>query len=81
MYKLINTLIAVGFEKKGHGLKLVTTNNTHWVSIIGDKIQNYAYFSEDSEFEKIYDSGLITVTDVNTGKVIDLICLLLDSND
>lgn len=81
MDKLIKVLLAFGFEKEGYGLKVVSTNTTHWVSLLGNKIQSYAYSSQDSECEKIYDTGQIFVTEANRGKVLDTIFFLFENNE
>lgn len=56
---IINYIQSKGYKHLGHGYFTETTNNTHWVSILEDSIQMYAYFSEDQECENIYDTGII----------------------
>lgn len=49
-----------GYKKKAFGYFKVTKENTHWINFFDDgAFQMYAYWSEDPEFDKIYDTGII----------------------
>lgn len=51
-----------GYQREGHGYKRVTELFTHWISDLSssDSIQLYSYYTTDSEFEKQYDSGVLS---------------------
>lgn len=53
-------VLSNGYEKKDYGYKKVTENNTHWITLFGEgKFQMYAYCTDDSEMDKVYDTGVI----------------------
>jgi len=57
---LLGVVLSSGYEKKDYGYKKVTENNTHWITLFGEgEFQMYAYYSEDTEMEKVYDTGVI----------------------
>jgi hypothetical protein len=60
---LIDALLNNGYLKEGYGYKKVTENNTHWVSLFEDCLQMYAYFTEDEELDKVYDTGNVKVSE------------------
>ncbi len=55
-------IVSNGYVQDGYGYKKVTAENTHWIILFGDNLQMYAYFTEDRECEKIYDTGIIEVS-------------------
>jgi hypothetical protein len=61
MIELIIAAEILGYTKKDYGYRLVTDNSTHWISFYGDKVQMYAYFTDDPECDKIYDTGVIAI--------------------
>lgn len=80
MKEIVDTLTYKGYEKSGYGYKKVTENNTHWVTLFEKDglIQMYAYFTEDEEFEKIYDTGMIE--NVTEGQLKVLIEVLVNNH-
>ena len=73
-------IVSNGFIQEGYGYKKVTKYNTHWITLFIDKskLQMYAYFSEDPELEKIYDTGII---EVSKEELETLISVLIKSHD
>lgn len=59
----INIALSNGYVKKGYGYTKVTKENTHWITFFDNSLQMYAYFSEDEDFDKIYDTGIVKVSD------------------
>lgn len=61
---ILETIRDGGYQEKLNGFVKVTENNTHWITLFEDSqtLQMYAYFSEDPEFDSIYDTGIIDVT-------------------
>jgi hypothetical protein len=59
---VLGVIISNGYIQEGYGYKKVTEENTHWITLFGDNLQMYAYFTEDNECEKIYDTGIIEVS-------------------
>jgi len=60
MNMLEQVVLNSGYEKKDYGYFKVTENNTHWITLFSDKFfQMYAYYTNDPELEKVYDTGNI----------------------
>jgi hypothetical protein len=59
---VLDVVISNGYIQEGYGYKKVTKKNTHWITLFGDNLQMYAYYTGDSECEKIYDTGIIEVS-------------------
>ena len=56
----LETVLSNGYAKKSYGYTKQTKENTHWITLFNNnKFQMYAYSTEDCEFDKIYDSGII----------------------
>lgn len=67
-------IVSNGYIQKGYRYKKVTKNNTHWITLFIDKsLQMYAYFSEDPELEKIYDTGIIEVSKEELETLINIL--------
>jgi hypothetical protein len=59
---LLPIVLKAGYVKSGFGYKKQTEENTHWITLFENgKIQMYAFFSEDEECDKIYDTGIIEI--------------------
>lgn len=59
---MLEAIVSNGYVQVGYGYKKVTEENTHWITLFDNNLQMYAYFTEDSEFDKIYDTGIIEVS-------------------
>ena len=78
-YSNLDILLKRGYIKESYGYKKVTENNTHWITMFEEnKLQMYAYYSEDSEFEKIYCTNVIDNIDSLTLDI--LIDVLVNNN-
>lgn len=76
---LLNTVISNGYKAKGYGYVRKTLENTHWITLFkSGGIQMYAYFTEDEDCDKIYDSGII---DVSEDELETLIKVLIRNHD
>lgn len=63
MKNKVDIITSNGYKEEGYGYKKVTENNTHWITLFdNDSLQMYAYFTEDSECEKEYDTGIVNVS-------------------
>lgn len=51
-----------GYKKQEYGYKKVIGSICHWVSLYDTQIQMYAYHKDDVDLEKVYDTGLLTVS-------------------
>lgn len=71
--QLIDFIEMSGYKKSGYGYKLVTTENTHWITVFQDCLQMYAYFTEDPECEKIYDTGNIKIDTLSLSYFINVL--------
>lgn len=61
---LLGVVVSNGYEKDHYGYKKTTKENIHWITMFDNgQIQMYAYWIEDTECEKIYDTGLVNVTE------------------
>jgi hypothetical protein len=61
---LVGLLIEKGYKGKDYGYWKKTKNNVHWVTLFDNfQIQMYSYSKTDQELNKIYDTGMVTVTD------------------
>jgi len=69
----IDLLKSKGYTPKGYGYTKVIGENTHWVTLYDNSIQMYGYFTEDPEFEKDYDSGMVSPTIDQLSTLIDVI--------
>lgn len=59
----IEFLKSNGYERKFSGYTKRIKGVNHWATFYeGNKIQLYAYFSTDREFDKIYDTGIIELS-------------------
>lgn len=63
------------YVKEGYGYKKITKDNTHWITFFekDNTLQMYAYFTEDNEFEKIYDTGIIKVSEQELQTLINIL--------
>ena len=69
----VSVVLANGYKKKGFGYVKVNENNTHWITFyILDEFQMYAYDSEDTEMEKIYDTGIIKTSESELQTLINV---------
>jgi hypothetical protein len=59
----INIALSNGYVKKGYGYTKVTKENTHWITFFDNSLQMYGYFTEDEDFDKVYDTGIVNVSD------------------
>lgn len=67
-------LLDCGYTKQNYGYVQVTIENTHWVTLFEDNsLQMYAYFTEDAECDKIYDTGIISVTESELKSLINIL--------
>lgn len=68
--KYIQVLRSNGYVKKDYGYFKITENNTHWVTLLSENcLQLYAYFTEDSEMEDVYNTKTLqylTVEELQT---------------
>lgn len=62
MKNIVDIITSNGYKEEGYGYKKVTENNTHWITLFDDSLQMYSYFTEDSECEKEYDTGIVSVS-------------------
>jgi hypothetical protein len=86
MKNKVDIITSNGYKKEGYGLldaaliskyKKVTENNTHWITLLdNDSLQMYAYFTEDSECEKEYDTGIVNVS----GDELEILIKVLVNN-
>jgi len=52
-----------GYKPKGYGHVRLSNTITHWITFFeNNQIQMYAYLTDDDTFEKVYDTGVISVT-------------------
>ena len=65
-----------GYTEQGYGYKKVTEENTHWITLFDDKLQMYAYFTEDEDFDTIYDTGIVKVS----AEELNILIKVLNSN-
>jgi len=74
---LILRAINSEYKKEGYGYKKVTKENTHWITFFTangkTSLQMYAYFTEDPEMEKVYDTGIIRLTEDQLGIFINVL--------
>jgi len=70
-----NILLKNGYSPKEYGFVKVMSENTHWITLFKENggLQMYAYFSEDTEFEKIYDTGIISVNEKELQTLINIL--------
>ncbi len=67
--KLISLAEAHGYikEKNHYGYHKLNRNVMHWITFFGEgnthacKIQMYAYHKDDTQMDKIYDTGIVVV--------------------
>jgi hypothetical protein len=83
MKNKVDIITSNGYKKEGYGThsfvkyKKVTENNTHWITLLdNDSLQMYAYFTEDSECEKEYDTGIVNVS----GDELEILIKVLVNN-
>ncbi len=77
MKNKVDIITSNGYKKEGYGYKKVTENNTHWITLLdNDSLQMYAYFTEDSECEKEYDTGIVNVS----GDELEILIKVLVNN-
>jgi hypothetical protein len=77
MKNKVDIITSNGYEKERNGYKRVTENNTHWITLFSDNsLQMYAYFTEDSDREKEYDTGIVNVS----GDELETLIKILVSN-
>lgn len=57
-----NIILSNGYIKEGFGYKRITVENTHWITLFDNCLQIYAYFTEDEECNKIYDTGIVSIS-------------------
>lgn len=62
----------LGYVPSGHGFKKLTENYTHWITFYDDVLQMYGYFSEDVDFNKEYDTGMVTITSNQLEQLIEI---------
>ena len=66
-------VLSHGYIQEGHGFKLKTEVNTHWVTLFeGSKVQLYAYCSEDIYMDSVYSTNIINVTPEQLGMLIQV---------
>jgi len=73
MENKVDIITSNGYKKQGYGYKKVTDDNTHWITLYGDLIQMYAYFTEDEEREKVYDTGMVKVSNNELETLINVL--------
>jgi hypothetical protein len=57
---LEGVVLSNGYNKQGYGYRKIMGNNTHWITLfISGGFQMYAYYTDDEEMEKIYDTGVV----------------------
>ncbi len=57
------TALQNGYIKKDYGYVKLTEENTHWITLFkSERLQMYAYFTEDEDFDKIYDTGILDIS-------------------
>jgi len=57
---LEGVVLSNGYNKQGYGYRKTMGNNTHWITLfISGGFQMYAYYTDDEEMEKIYDTGVV----------------------
>ena len=77
MKNKVDIITSNGYKEESYGYKKVTENNTHWITLFdNDSLQMYAYFTEDSDGEKEYDTGIVNVS----GDELETLIKILVSN-
>jgi hypothetical protein len=57
---LEGVVLSNGYNKQGYGYRKIMENNTHWITLFtSGGFQMYAYYTNDEEMEKIYDTGVV----------------------
>ena len=57
---LEGVVLSNGYNKQGYGYRKIMENNTHWITLFtSGGFQMYAYYTDDEEMEKIYDTGVV----------------------
>lgn len=63
-----------GYDRQQYGYVRVTSHNLHWITLFEDgTLQMYAYLIGDAECKKIYDTGIISVSDAELQTLINVV--------
>jgi hypothetical protein len=77
MNEFESIVLGHGYVKKDYGYTKLTKENTHWITLFkGREFQMYAYFTEDPDCNKIYDTGIINCL----GSELSFLILLFTQN-
>ena len=71
-------ILSHGYIKKGFGFVKITENITHWITKFeGSSIQMYSYYTDDKEFDKVYDTGILNMI---CSSELDALIIVLTKN-
>ena len=72
---IIPIITSSGYVQKEYGYVKEIGENTHWITLFKDsgELQMYAYFTEDEEFDKIYDTGIVSVNEYELQMLIKIL--------
>ena len=61
-----------GYTKHFYGYRKITESHTHWITIFEKTLQMYGYENDDSDMEKVYDTGIVNIDNRQLQHFIDM---------